>query len=274
MSEVPLRIVAVLAVRNEERYIAGAIEHLVAQGIEVYVCDNGSDDSSLELASRYLGSGVIGIEQIPFAGVYRWRDLLRRKEQLFGSLDADWVMHADADEIHLPPAGHATVADAIVEADASGYDAVEFEEFTFVPTQEEPDHDHPDFLRTLRTFYPFRPRRDHLVRAFKAGDRSIEIAWSGGHSPRAEGPIRVAPKRFRMRHYPFLSAAHAVAKYGTRRYDAGELADGWHGWRAGVSAATVRLPSARWLRRADTDAELDPSDPWTRHWLEIAGSPG
>jgi glycosyltransferase involved in cell wall biosynthesis len=265
------RVVAVLTARNEERFIAGAIEHLVAQGVAVYVCDHGSDDGSAELAGRYLGAGVVGIEHIPFTGRFQWRDLLRRKEELFQSLDADWVMHADADEVHLPPPGHATLAEAIAAADSEGYDAVEFEEFTFIPTREEPDHDHPDFARTLRTYYPFRPRERHLVRAFKAGGRAVEIAWSGGHHPRSSEPFRIAPTPFRMRHYLFLSAEHAARKYGSRRYDPDELADGWHGWRARVEPGQIRLPYARQLRRAETDNDLDPSEPWTAHWLDGEG---
>ena len=36
-----------------------------------------------------------------------------------------------------------------------------------MPTLEEPDHDHADFIRTRRTYYPFHPRSPHCVRAYR-----------------------------------------------------------------------------------------------------------
>src|SRR5688572_8293980 len=89
----PLRVIAVLAARNEERFIAGCLENLFGQGVQVYLCDNESTDRTIEIASRYLGAGLIGIETIPFDGTYRWQRILERKDELFRELDADWFMH-------------------------------------------------------------------------------------------------------------------------------------------------------------------------------------
>src|SRR3989442_7651052 len=140
-----MRILAILATYNEQRFIVGCLEHLISHGIEVYLVDNSSTDQTVRLAERFLGRGLVGIETFPRDGVYAWSALLRRKEQLAAALDADWFMHVDADEIHLPPRSDRTLLQAIQEADAEGYNAVNFSEFTFVPTQEEPDHDHPEF---------------------------------------------------------------------------------------------------------------------------------
>lgn len=264
-----LRVVAVLTVRNEERFVAGCLENLFRQGVQVYLCDNQSTDRTLEIAERYRGRGLLGIESLPHDGVYRWEPLLRRKEELFRSLDADWLMHVDADEIHLPPRSHPTLVSALAEADARGYDAAEFSEFIFVPTREVPDHDHPDFQQTLRSYYPFRPWSPHCVRALKKRSGPMEIAWSGGHQVRFEKPPRVYPDAFRMRHYLFLSPAHAVRKYTKRRYDDREVTLwNWHGWRPRLRPEHIRLPSASELRSTATDDDLDASDPWTRHWLD------
>ncbi len=129
-----MRVVAVLAVRNEQRFIAACLENLRQQGIETYLCDNDSSDRTLEIAERYWGRGLVGMERIPYDGVYRWERILERKERIFQVLDADWVMHADADEIYLPPRWCRTLVDALSDADARGYDTVDFSEFTFVPT--------------------------------------------------------------------------------------------------------------------------------------------
>lgn len=268
----PLRIVAVLAVRNEERFLQACLDNLFRQGVAVHVCDNGSTDRTVEIARAH--AGVVGIEHIPFDGTYRWESILRRKEALFREIDADWLMHVDADEIHLPPPGFATLAQALAEVDAGGFEAVEFGEYTFLPTREAPDHDHPDFVDTLRTYYPFRPRSPHCVRAFRKQDGPMEIAWSGGHHVRFPHAPRLYPRHFRMKHYLFLSAAHAAGKYPGRRYHDIEVEQlGWHGWRPHLKTEQIVLPSAARLRATAGDDDLDPSNPWTRHWLDQCAAP-
>lgn len=266
----PVRVVAVLAARNEERFIGQCLENLIGQGVQVYVCDNESTDDTAVIAERHLGKGVLGVERLAFDGTYRWEQILQRKEVLFRELDADWVMHVDADEIHLPPVGWATIPEALAEAGRQDYDAVEFDEFTFVPTQESPDHDHDDFTSTLRTYYPFRPRSPHCVRAYRRQAGPIEIAWSGGHMVRFPHEARLFPQPFRMKHYLFLSHEQAARKYAARQYSAAEVDDlGWHGWRPLLRAGDICLPSAAdGLRTTITDDDLDPSHPWTQHWLD------
>ncbi|GLR39568.1 hypothetical protein GCM10007880_00840 [Mesorhizobium amorphae] len=237
--------------------------------MQVYVCDNQSTDRTLEIAQRYSGAGLIGFESIPHSGWYRWEHLLRRKEELFQSLEADWFMHVDADEIHLPPTSYASLVSAIAAADALGSNAIEFSEFTFIPTREAPNHDNPDYQHTLRTYYPFRPTSPHCVRAYKKQDGPMEIAWSGGHLVRFGGPVRLYPERFRMKHYLFLSAEHAARKYVGRRYLSEEvIGRGWHGWRPRLRSEDIRLPDATKVRATATDDDLDEANPWSAHWLE------
>jgi hypothetical protein len=262
------RVVAVLATRNEERFVAGCIENLFRQGVQVYLCDNQSTDRTLEIAQR-SGAGLIGFESIPHNGWYRWEHLLRRKEELFQSLEADWFMHVDADEIHLPPTSHSSLVSAIAAADALGCNAVEFSEFTFIPTRQAPDHDNPDYQNTLRTYYPFRPASPHCVRAYKKQDGPMEIAWSGGHRVRFAGPVRLYPQRFRMKHYLFLSAEHAARKYAGRQYLSEEVIGlGWHGWRPRLRSADIRLPDAAEVLATASDDDLDEATPRSAHWLE------
>lgn len=263
-----LRVVAVLTTRNEERFIAACLENLIRQGVQVYLCDNESTDRTVAIAKSYCGRGVIGIESIPYQGDYHWDRLLRRKEELFRSLDADWLMHVDADEIHLAPSSSSLVT-AIADVDALGYDTIEFAEFTFIPTNEHPDHDRADYRTTLRTYYPFRPNSPHCVRAFKKQQGPMEIAWSGGHRVRFAQEPKLYPQPFRMKHYLFLSPDHAVRKYVARRYRSDEVEGrGWHGWRAQIRPEDIRLPSTSEMRVTATDDDLDGSNPWTRHWLE------
>src|SRR4029077_1422495 len=209
-SEIGLRVVALIASYNERRFIEPCLEHLHEQGIDAYLIDNGSSDDTVERAERWLDRNLIGTESFPRGegGVYDWRGLLRRKEELARELGADWFIHLDPDEVRLPPARGQTLAQALEAVDREGFNAVNFTEHTFIPTREEPDHDHPDFRRTLRTYYPFEPRFPHQVNAWKANPE-VELAASGGHRASFPG-LRMHPRSFPMKHYLFLSVPHAI----------------------------------------------------------------
>jgi len=260
------RVVAIIATYNEERFIGGCLEHLFANGVEAYLYDNESTDRTVEIAASYLGRGLQAIETLPRDGTYRWRQILGRKQQLAAELNADWLMHLDADEIPQSARAGETLAEAFAAADAAGYNAVELRELTFVATREAPDHDHPEFRRTMRWYYPFAPRRLHLVRAWKR-QPSVDLVSTGGHQAKFRRR-RISPQPLFLRHYLILSREHMLRKYVGRRYDAGEVRDGWHGWRARLTAGDIHLPSQADLRFTASDADLDPSSPRRRHCIE------
>jgi glycosyltransferase involved in cell wall biosynthesis len=273
-----VRVIALLAAYNEERFISASLEHLIGQGLSVYLIDNESTDRTVELASAYLDRGLLGLESMPRDGVYRWSSILRRKEELAESLDGDWYVHLDADEIRLPPRPGLTLAQAFAEVDAAGFNAVNFAEFTFIPTREQPDHDRPDFLETMRWYYPYKTGTLHGLKAWKRPvartrgswlprrSNRAELAWSGGHRIRFRD-MRIYPESFPMRHYLFLSIPHAIEKYVERRYDSRELRSGWHQWRARITPEALRLPSESELRTYEGDAKLDWSDPRMEHYV-------
>lgn len=261
-----MRIIALLATYNEQRFIRNCLDNLLGQGLEVYLIDNQSTDATRAIAGEYLGRGLIDIETFPRDGMYRWRPLLQRKAQLAREIDADWFMHVDADEIRLPPAGHDSLKTALEAADAAGCNAVNFQEFTFTPVAESPDHDHPDYLRTMRWYYPFLPAHPHRLNAWKKHEQA-DLAASGGHKVRFPG-LRMYPTDFVMKHYLFLSIPHAVEKYAHKLYDPAEVAAGWHGARARLTAdPRLTLPACRQLRSVDEGGALDARNPRTRHFL-------
>lgn len=263
-----MRIVAILASYNERRFIGGCLDHLHEQGVETYLIDNCSSDETVAIAERRFGQGLIGIEEFPRGGVYDWGGLLRRKQQLAAELEADWFIHADPDELRLPPPGSGTLAEALAAVDREGYNAVNFLELTFVPTREAPDHDHPHFQRTLRTYYPFCPQFPHRLSAWKAAAAPApDIVSKGGHKIRFPG-LRMYPVSFPMKHYLFLSIPHAVEKYVQRQYSTAEVARGWHGWRARVETPDLQLPGASDLRITRDDGDLDFSGPRKRHLVD------
>jgi glycosyltransferase involved in cell wall biosynthesis len=260
-----VRVVAILASYNEERFIAGCLEHLFEQGVEAYLIDNCSTDRTVEVAERYLKRGLIGIETFPrHDGVYRWRAILERKEELAATLEADWFMHADPDEVRLPPRSDRTLAEAFAQVEARGYNAVNFFEFTFVPTREAPDHDHPGFRQTMRWYYPFLRRFPQRRNAWKRQPERVELARTGGHRVWFPG-LHMYPESFKMRHYPFLSVPHAIRKWVNRSYDPLEIDIGWHRLRANLTPEDFDLPPCEQLRRYTSDDELDASDPLAYH---------
>lgn len=260
-----MRVLAILAAYNEERFIAACLTHLIAQGVDVYLIDNSSADRTVGIAEGFLHRGLIGIETVPRHGVYSWKPLLKRKEELASTLDYDWFIHADPDEIRLSPDPEKTLVQALADADAAGYNAANFTEFVFLPTRESPDHDHPRFQETMRWYYPHVPRAaPSQVKAWKRQAERVSLAATGGHIVAFPG-LRLYPKSFPMRHYIFLSVEHALEKWVHRRYDPAEVAAGWHRARAAIRPEQIMLPSERDIRYYVSDDRLDASDPLETH---------
>jgi hypothetical protein len=260
-----MRILALLATYNEERFIAACLEHLIRQGCDVYLIDNESTDRTVSLARGFLGCGLVEIESLARNGVYHWERILGRKQSIAGSADYAWFMHVDADEIRLPPSGFETLADAVQAADRSGYNAINFSEFAFVPTQEAPDHDHPEFLATMQWYYPFRPRSLNRVNLWRRpASGQADLTTSGGHHVHFPDQ-RILPTYFPMRHYLFLSMDHARRKWLERRYHPDEVKRGWHRARARLSPPDLRLLPQEALHRLTPAGYLDASRPRERH---------
>ncbi len=262
-----MKIVAILQTYNEQRFIGGCLDHLADQGLSAYLVDNESSDETVAIAERRLGRNLLGIETLKRDGSYALENQLARKEELVQTLDADWFMHLDADELRVTPEPGRSLAQAFTEFDEAGFNAVNFLEFTFVPTREEPDHDHADYAKTMRSYYPFLPRFPHRLNAWKRQDGPVGLAASGGHRVSFPG-LKMAPQSLYMRHFLFLNAAHAARKFGPGRYAPDEVRFGWHGWRAQLDPAMIEFPSERDLRRYTTDDRLDPSNPRKTHVAE------
>lgn len=261
-----MRVVAILAAYNEERFIGGCLEHLIGQGVEAYLIDNSSTDRTAEIARQYLDHGLVGIETLPReGGVHRWPTILRRKEEIAAALDADWFMHMDPDEIRLSPNSDQTLAEALAEVDAKGYNAVNFLEFTFVPTKESPEHDHPDFQKTMRWYYHFAREFPYQVKAWKRQDAPVRLAASGGHKVRFPG-ICLYPESFKMKHYQFLSLQQARVKYlENKKYDPADASEARVGWRTRLIEERMQVPSESELNVYTTDDELSVANPRMQH---------
>jgi hypothetical protein len=76
-----------------------------------------------------------------------------------------------------------------------------------------------------------------------------------------------------MKHYLFLSTEHAARKYPGRLYLADEVERmGWHGWRPRLRPGQIRLPGGDSVRTTANDDDLDSSNPWKQHWLDLCAA--
>ena len=252
-----------ICLRNGGLYLRRCLDHLVTQGVRTCIIDNGSTDASLAIAESYRGRGVVHIDQLPFDGVFRLTEILRRKERLVGELEADWFMHYDVDEVREAPRPWGTLAEAIAAVDGQGYNAVNFEEFVFMPGEGE-GFEGRDFVAEMRHYYYFCPQEWYRVNAWK-NVGPVDLVTHFGH--RVEFPgRRVCPQSFILRHYIALSRRHALTKYGARVHDAERLRrTSWSSPRVAFRPSNLKLPERIQLKEYRGDNVWDTSEPWSHH---------
>lgn len=240
-----MRITALLAVRNEARYLPVTLKPLADCGIDLALIDHGSHDAPLALAEA-SGVRVVRFAALPYRGYFSLTEQVKAKGRLATELDTDWLIHVDADEILESPRTGETLRDGLERVAREGYEVVNFEEFVFVPTRQHPNHERGDFHRSMLSYYFFEKRALRLMRAWK--NLPIAAQVDGGHRVKAERPLVMCPESFVMRHYLVLSQDHANAKYRERRFAPEDLAKGWHRSRLNVPP-TVALPDESELER-------------------------
>jgi glycosyltransferase involved in cell wall biosynthesis len=263
-----VKAVAILAVRNEALYIRRCIRWLLGQGVQVVVIDNESTDDTRAICAEFRADEVLGITSYPYNGHYPWRGLLQEKNRVRKQLDADWVIHQDADEILASNRPGESLHEALCRADRQGYDAVNFNEFVFIPDSPEKSYERSDYLQAMRFYYFFEPYAPRLVRAFK-NCLAVDNVSSGGHAPPLEA-VRLFPENMTLRHYIFLSVAHGREKYHSRVYAEEELALGWHGNRVRIRERRLVPPPVTTLERATgcLQAQLSVANPRLAHYWE------
>ncbi len=233
-------ICAVIGVRNEATYLGCLLPALAAQNIDVVVIDNGSSDDTGAILRTFRGSPVIAVNELTFTGEFSLSEMLRAKQKVASALPHDWVVHQDADEIleHRYPGKN--LRDAIQEADARGCNALNFEEFVFLPEKGR-DYVATDYRKEILRYYFFRPYENRLNRAWKS-TLPVTNADSGGHLLRGAA-IRFSETNHILRHYIALSQEHVENKYLRRVFSQEDLARGWHGNRIGLSRRDLQFPT-------------------------------
>ena len=262
-----LGIVAILCVRNESLHIGPAIEGFVSQSIDVVLIDHDSTDDTLQRAEAFRGRGLIGIERLEWTGSFSLSEQLRAKQRVIGSLETDWLIHADADEWLQAPARFEDLRHGIETADGEGFNCINFDEFVFLPLAGE-SFEERNYRSQMQRYYFFAPKPQRRMRAWRKDAEMRNLESAGDTLQGAE--IRVFPENFVLRHYIVLSAAHAAGKYLNRPFSNEDLERGWHRSRRQISPESLSLPGAQDLLRLDTveSRMFDRSQPQRHHFWD------
>ena len=230
------KICAIISVFNEEDIIREVVDRLIADGVDVFVIDNASSDASVEKIQALVGHGVVDIVRREYfaafgKSVYKWNEILKEKERIAATLNYDWYIHADADEIRLSPWQGLSLQESITRVDLEGFNAINFKVFNFRPTKSTAFNER---IEASVTHYESAFGGDlKQVKCWK-NTGLVDLASSGGHYARIPG-LKLYPVRFILKHYPLRSpvqsnrklyidrvpqfATEEVAKYWHRQYD-------------------------------------------------------
>ncbi|MFN9548004.1 MAG: glycosyltransferase [Cyanobacteriota bacterium] len=232
-----MNILAVLATRNEVLHIKRCIECLIENGFEVALVDHGSTDGTREVAETYLGNGLLHIDEIPWEGSFSLEKQLIAKAKIFEQSSHQWVAHFDADEWPMPAAAFTRLVDMASEANSRGYNAINFNEFVFIP---EPGRDycHSDHGSIMSNYYFFQPSYPRLQRMWRR-ESMLSSLEHGGHILSGRS-VNIFPVDAALRHYIILSQEHALAKYVGRIFADTDLKRGWHQNRMTITESKIK----------------------------------
>ncbi len=259
-----MKLIALLAVKNEELYLRYCLQNLISQGFDVYLIDNESTDDTVKIAKEFLNKGVITIDSLKTNGIFNLMKTLQYKESITNALDADWFMHTDADEIRLPHPPFKTIKEAVKKIESLGYNAVNFNAYYFLPEKGKSYVDR-DYNKEMRYYYFHSPHPLTHIKLWKNERRPMSFGVSGGHQVSFEG-MRIYPNPFILKHFIFLSEEHGIEKYSrNRKLPEDEVKKlGWHGFRANFKKENFYIPSKSELKKL-TDNNFDTSDPKIEH---------
>lgn len=258
---------ALVCVRNESLHIRRCLGDLCRDGIDVVLLDNDSTDDTVAQARAFLGRGLLAIERLPWRGVFSLRDQLEAKQRIARAYGHDWLLHVDADEWLCATGSSASLLEGIAQADAAGYNCINFNEFVFVPLRGQ-NFETAEYAQLMTTYYFFEPYRPRLMRAWKRSSGLSNLAGSGHFLE--GGEVRCWPHDFALRHYMMLSEEHGRRLYRERAFAGEELRIGMHTNRLLIPQAELGLDDAPPLRRLahPSSRDFDTRFPVGKHFWE------
>jgi glycosyltransferase involved in cell wall biosynthesis len=204
-----MKIVGMIPVYNEADIIGQVIGHLVSQGIELVILDNGSTDGSSDICAGHVGKGVLSIEK-SVTDRFEFNSIIAKLYDAALRQRPDWVVLNAADEFLESPFQGMTLKEAIELEDRRGYNLIQFNNFEFWPTEQDRDSSEPDVRKRLR-YYTWND--DLQFRCWRVYP-GIIVVGTAGHYPAFPNDLKVTiPKtKFILRHYRIRSYEHGLKK--------------------------------------------------------------
>jgi len=201
-----------VSVFNDEDIIQEVLEHLISQGMELVVLDNGSTDDTYKICKKFLDRGIVKLVQFK-TNSYKWDLILRMLYDLAIEQSPDWVIRSDSDEFLESGEKGVTLKDAITQANAGGYNLIQFDRFDFFMTGN--DNENAKSIKEKMSYYSWQG--DYLYRAWKYFP-GIRIGDAEGHYPIFPdgSKYKINPRKSVLRHYTFRSKAQAEKKMADR----------------------------------------------------------
>ncbi len=252
-----ISICAIIGTRNEAFHLARLLPTLEAQNIQVAMVNHDSRDETSAIIHKYQRI-IIEVVELPYVGHFSLPDMLDAKRELLKRISFNWVIHHDTDEILTHREPKKNLREAIEEADAEGYNVLNFDEFVFLPYAD--GHTH-----LSERYYHFAPDANRLNRAWKTSD-PINGFIKGGH--RLDGQLKIYPVNHTLKHYIVSDQQHAIDKYTTRKFDPKATAMGWHRNRLHLTQKMLELPEVGHpnMITYDPSKALDRSTPLKKHY--------
>lgn len=225
------KVLAIMHVYNEEDIIEASVEHLIDEGIDVYIIDNWSKDNTSKIIDKLIEKypNKVFTEKYPIKhdnNCYDWKGQLERTEELSKTLDYDWFVHHDADECHVSPFKGATLKETIYFIDSLGFNIIENSVIFYRLTDKKQTN-----IFMQDTYFEFGKTPGCFVQSktWKKSD-VIDLKSSGGHI--ADIPNqKIYPFKILNKHYPFRTIEQARKKVfidRKQRFKKEEKDIGWH----------------------------------------------
>ncbi|MCB4411512.1 glycosyltransferase [Synechococcus sp. MU1611] len=255
-----LRCAAIVACRNEHENLKKFLPRWLEEGLEVILLDHSSTDETLAWAKEHRGRGIKRIETLAWKGHFDLKEQLLAKQKIIEQLEHEWVLHLDADEWPQSNRIGERLIDAIRRLDSQGCNAINFEEFVFLPTCKGKEAEH---------YYFFAPKPKRLMRGWQRATQ-LSNTKAGGHelSATSAKEVKLADEDFVLRHYIVRSQGHARKKYLNRIFSPDDLKRGWHCNRIQLCARSLTFPDAIHLQQltGSNSISWNRSEPKTTHY--------
>jgi len=204
-----MKIIGMIPVYNDEDIIEEVLEHLLSQGLELVVLDNGSTDTTYEKCRKYAERGQIKLESFKTKTYdQHWGLIIRALYDMALGQKPDWVVRIDSDEFLESGIKGMTLKDRIIQADIEGYNLIQFNVFDFFMTDN--DNENAKSIKEKMLYYTYK--NDFNYRAWKFS-LAINVEWTSHLPIFPEGKkYKISPKKMVLRHYPFRSKQQAEKK--------------------------------------------------------------